>query len=464
MEQAKHRNNFILVFLLMSFTILVTSTAFISWYYRIASLYPSRATDFTAEVLVYVIHILGMLLFSFGVKRRPDLVLRRESFLICIGLWYVCSLLSMVTRAVPVVMGFGLLASVVTGLLFGYYLTALARWTKGRRGLAFGGAGAATSIASFLISLPMDGTFLLSRGVWVLYLVLALLAGGCGWLIFPGKEGAPLRDPEAQPGEAAEGASPVAEDSMKAYFLFGGLTVMLLSMVGNMGFYFPSADITQAGVDLEFSRAFYSIGLIIAGLIYDRSSKTALILCSSTILFPFVSLLLMDQVRAGAVVWVLAYIILGFVSVSRALLFVTPAGLDPKLLFLAPLGFACGRLGEALGATLGILLTPYRLPHIIVTSVVCVCTMLAFFFLLDLSLRSRIRQMTQQRPAEPREESADLSSREQEVLRMLLDGRTYKEIASSLYISENTVKFHVKNIYKKHGCANRKELIARYKR
>ncbi|HHY17990.1 MAG TPA: helix-turn-helix transcriptional regulator, partial [Firmicutes bacterium] len=32
------------------------------------------------------------------------------------------------------------------------------------------------------------------------------------------------------------------------------------------------------------------------------------------------------------------------------------------------------------------------------------------------------------------------------------------EISSVLYISENTVKFHVKNILKKTGCSNRNEI------
>ena len=34
------------------------------------------------------------------------------------------------------------------------------------------------------------------------------------------------------------------------------------------------------------------------------------------------------------------------------------------------------------------------------------------------------------------------------------------EISAKLFISENTVKFHVRNILKKTGCANRTELLA----
>ena len=450
MNRSNERDNFILVFFMMSLTILVTSTAFISWYYKIASLYPSKGTDFIAEVLVYLIHIIGMLIFSLGIKKRPDVILRKENFILCIGLWYILSLLSVVTDSVPLVMGLGLAASVLTGMLFGYYLTALAAGVNKRRGLLFGGAGAVSSVASFLLSLPVKGTFLFGNSVWILYFVFVVLSVVCVWFAFPGKE-------EAQSAELGNQV-PVAlsdPEKLKKYLIIGGVIIVLLSMVGNMGFYFPSADITQAGVDLEFSRAFYSIGLIIAGIIYDKSPKIAWIFCSSSILFPFVSLLLLEQLHASVVLWVMAYIILGFVSVFRALTFVTPAGSDKKLLYLAPIGFTCGRLGEAIGTSLAIVLTPHRLVHIIVTSVVCICTMLAFFFLLD-------QKSEHLAPRQSSESEDSLSNREHEVLQMLLDGKTYREIASDLYISENTVKYHVKNIYKKYGCSSRKELIQKY--
>ena len=378
MNRSNERDTFILVFFMMSITILVTSTAFISWYYKIASLFAPNVSDFITGVFAYVIHIVGMLIFSFGVKRKPEFFLRKESFMFCIGLWYILSLLSVVTDIKSFVLVFGLLATVLTGVLFGFYLTALADGVKQRRGLLFGGAGAVSSIASFLVSLPVKGTFLFSNSVWILYFVFVVLSVVCVWFAFPGKE-------EAQSAELGNQV-PVAlsdPEKLKKYLIIGGVIIVLLSMVGNMGFYFPSADITQAGVDLEFSRAFYSIGLIIAGIIYDKSPKIALIFCSSSILFPFVSLLLMEQLHASVVLWVMAYIILGFVSVFRALTFVTPAGSDKKLLYLAPIGFTCGRLGEAIGTSLAIVLTPHRLVHIIVTSVVCICTMLAFFFLLD---------------------------------------------------------------------------------
>ncbi|RMG27827.1 MAG: DNA-binding response regulator [Bacteroidetes bacterium] len=45
--------------------------------------------------------------------------------------------------------------------------------------------------------------------------------------------------------------------------------------------------------------------------------------------------------------------------------------------------------------------------------------------------------------------NSELSEREMQVLRMLCDGHNYKTIAEALFISTNTVKAHIKHIYKK---------------
>ena len=54
-----------------------------------------------------------------------------------------------------------------------------------------------------------------------------------------------------------------------------------------------------------------------------------------------------------------------------------------------------------------------------------------------------------------------LSERELDVLRLMAAGLKYKEIAEQLYISVNTVNYHVKNLYGKLGVRNRTGAIAR---
>lgn len=58
---------------------------------------------------------------------------------------------------------------------------------------------------------------------------------------------------------------------------------------------------------------------------------------------------------------------------------------------------------------------------------------------------------------EPDPPTAELSEREQDVLQLAAAGLSNKEIAAQLVVSENTVKFHLQNIYTKLGVSNRTE-------
>ena len=54
-----------------------------------------------------------------------------------------------------------------------------------------------------------------------------------------------------------------------------------------------------------------------------------------------------------------------------------------------------------------------------------------------------------------------LTEREKEVLTFLCNGSTYKMIAASLFVSEGTVHFHIKNIYKKLEVNSKSEAVAK---
>jgi ATP/maltotriose-dependent transcriptional regulator MalT len=59
--------------------------------------------------------------------------------------------------------------------------------------------------------------------------------------------------------------------------------------------------------------------------------------------------------------------------------------------------------------------------------------------------------------------AASITTREQEVLRLLGDGQSNREIADSLYISESTVKTHLGNLYSKLSVNNRVQATTRAK-
>jgi len=72
----------------------------------------------------------------------------------------------------------------------------------------------------------------------------------------------------------------------------------------------------------------------------------------------------------------------------------------------------------------------------------------------------RVLQFFQQRPVD-KVSQTELSQREIEVLKALVDGLTYKAIADSLFVSINTVRFHLRNIYAKLHVASRSEAIVK---
>ena len=53
----------------------------------------------------------------------------------------------------------------------------------------------------------------------------------------------------------------------------------------------------------------------------------------------------------------------------------------------------------------------------------------------------------------------DLSQRERQVVELLLEGKSNKQIAYALHITQNTVEFHLKNVYAKCQVRSRTELI-----
>ena len=67
------------------------------------------------------------------------------------------------------------------------------------------------------------------------------------------------------------------------------------------------------------------------------------------------------------------------------------------------------------------------------------------------------RRVKGQAPEDP---AAKLTPREHEVLQLLTQGRTNKEIANTLCVSENTIKNHLKNILAKLHLQNRVQAVA----
>ncbi len=65
------------------------------------------------------------------------------------------------------------------------------------------------------------------------------------------------------------------------------------------------------------------------------------------------------------------------------------------------------------------------------------------------------------RERRPEEEPIKLTKREIEVLTLVIEGKSSKEVADMLYVSKRTVDFHLANIYDKLQVTNRVQAFRR---
>ncbi len=137
-------------------------------------------------------------------------------------------------------------------------------------------------------------------------------------------------------------------------------------------------------------------------------------------------------------------------------------------------GLSTNVLGVLCGGFLGMTVTSIELPsaEVAVIALTVVCVTLVMLHPLNsqlvLLLKSHIyltaydnMNKLQQKDIVSQIKTLDpLTVREQDVLQLILSGKSNREIAGALFISENTVKTHVRNIFSKYDVGSRAELIS----
>lgn len=72
--------------------------------------------------------------------------------------------------------------------------------------------------------------------------------------------------------------------------------------------------------------------------------------------------------------------------------------------------------------------------------------------------RKVIQFMQPEKSADP---EVQLTDREQEILKELATGKSYKDIGDSIYLSEDGVRYHIRNIYQKLHVNSRSQAVAK---
>lgn len=77
------------------------------------------------------------------------------------------------------------------------------------------------------------------------------------------------------------------------------------------------------------------------------------------------------------------------------------------------------------------------------------------------SVASKVLKMFKKNSTSTSKEELDLTEREKEILKSLVEGMSYKMIAATYFISIDTVSGHIKNIYKKLQVHSKSEAVAK---
>lgn len=434
---------------LIALCFLLTSTGWLAWEYHLLELASSGLSDWMTMVAGYVLQAAGIGAFAMLLRRRG--LLAEKLIFAMLILYALCLIPSVLSRKLAGTLAAGLLSNLLCGYIAGFYLHRLSVCVPANRRATALGVGYSLSIlASWLLSRLGGGTLYYSNRVWFVCLgltVLILLLLQC------------RLSEEDRPAPAAGAAE--EPSARKTMLITVAGVILLFSVVNNCGFAFSSADLLQ-GIRVESSRLFYAAGMILAGIVSDSDRKHGAVAALAALILPFIMLALRHEPVSLTVFWELNYFAFGFYSVFRIIVFSDLAE-KHSLLPLAAFGLLVGRLGDAAGEGICLSLTGSALALIFFTALLAVSAIFLFFRVYrPLYAPEAAKQQSEEERFYQFAVAHDLSAREREMLRLVLQEKTNGEIADALSISENTVKFHIHNLLQKTGCRNKNDLIAAY--
>lgn len=432
---------------------LLTSTGYLAWTYHVIELTPAPVSDVVTLIAAYLFQAAGIGLFSLLIHRRRELL--RPSLYIALALHMLCLLPAVLGTAWIQVLVFGMSQNLCCGWIAGYYLYFLSTGTEASRRAMTLGIGYSISIfASWLLSLIGGGILYYSDRVLIISLFLTLA-------VLPLARRSADGEAEHRKTEPLFRPQHPERILLKRFCLLAAGLVLLFSVVNSCGFGFPSGDL-RGGINVEFSRLFYAGGLLVAGFLNDWNRRYGAICALIALVVPFLMLALRGEPVSASIFWALSYFTFGFYSIFRMILF-SDIAREKKIFSLSGYGLLFGRVGDALGETICLTLSKHFLLLVAVSAVLFMISALLFFRLYQTLYQPEAKAQRSERETFNRFSAKyDLSAREREVLRFLLEEKTNAEIAELLMIAEGTVKYHIHNLLQKTGCRNRTALLSAY--
>ena len=200
------------------------------------------------------------------------------------------------------------------------------------------------------------------------------------------------------------------------------------------------------------TRLYYCLGLLIAGFLVDKKKSLFDILTIVSFIFSLLAIILLKDGYPIHIIASLSYSFVAFFVLFRTMSFVSISRNKTNMNWAAAFGLMYSRIMEGLLVLFeDKLLSHYLLLIIVIAialSIVIVLYFLLYFQNTNTNENDKIKEISSK---------YHLGVQEEKVLNLLIKGLSNQEIAEELYVSINTIRNHIANIYKKTGM-KKKEL------
>ncbi len=234
--------------------------------------------------------------------------------------------------------------------------------------------------------------------------------------------------------------------SFKNYFLRISVIVLAMSLLSALSTDTISVYTINVVGGYGATRLYYCLGLLIAGFLADKKQNIFEILTIVIFIFSLLAIILLKDNYSINLIASLSYSFIGFFVLFRTISFVNLVDNKKNIVWASAFGLMYSRIMEGLMVLFeDKLLANYTILIIVISIVLSIVIILYFLLYFEK------KQITENDALKTITLKYKLSIQEEKVLKLLLEDYTRDEIADILYLSINTVKNHIANIYKKTG-------------
>ena len=240
--------------------------------------------------------------------------------------------------------------------------------------------------------------------------------------------------------------------SFKSYFIRISIIVLAMSLLSALSTDVIAINTIDIAGGYGSTRLYYCLGLLIAGFLVDKKNNLFEILTIVSFVVSLLVIILLNEGYSIKLIAGLSYSFVAFFVLFRTMIFVNMVENKKNIAWLAAFGLMYSRIMEGLMVLFEDNLTKHYTLLVIVITIFLSIVIILYFM-----LYFKNNKMTETYAIKNIAVKYKLGSQEEKVLNLLVQGMSNQEIADKLFISVNTIRNHVANIYKKTGM-KKKEL------